>query len=147
MLILHNSLVIKIYINILFSISDFSLFSSYHFFILHFFTIRLILGLYCLFFIPFFYKFYYFILIYCIYFFLVYILFYFILYLILLNILLHLLNKFKKSKNFINYMIRNIILYKNKLILIFKKQVKNLIILNKNYFIKSSKFCLKTLNC
>jgi len=95
----------------------------------------------------FFYKFYYFILIYCIYFFLVYILFYFILYLILLNILLHLLNKFKKSKNFINYMIRNIILYKNKLILIFKKQVKNLIILNKNYFIKSSKFCLKTLNC
>src|SRR2546421_3415513 len=93
MLILHNSLVIKIYINILFSISDFSLFSSYHFFILHFFTIRLILGLYCLFFIPFFYKFYYFILIYCIYFFLVYILFHFILHLILLNILLHLLNK------------------------------------------------------
>src|SRR5436190_701349 len=95
----------------------------------------------------FFYKFYYFILIYCIYFFLVYILFHFILHLILLNILSHLLNKFKKSKNFINYMIQNIILYKNKLILIFKKQVKNLIILNKNYFIKSSKFCLKTLNC
>src|SRR5205085_879354 len=101
MLILYNTLVIKIYINIFFSISDFSLFSSYHFFILHFFTIRLILDLYCLLFIPF----------------------------------------------FINYMIRNIILYKNKLILIFKKQVKNLIILNKNYFIKSSKFCLKTLNC
>ena len=97
-LILHNSLVIKIYINILFSISDFSLFSSYHFFILHFFTIRLILGLYCLFSIPFLYKFYYSILIYCIYFLLVYILFHFVLHLILLNILLHLLNKFKKAR-------------------------------------------------
>ena len=98
MLILHNSSVIKIYINILFSISDFSLFSSYHFFILHFFTIYLILDLYCLFFISFLYKFYYSILIYCIYFLLVYILFHFILHLILLNILLHLLNKFKKAR-------------------------------------------------
>src|SRR5204862_6348306 len=95
MLILHNLSIIKIYINILFSISDFSLFSTYYFFILHFFTIRLIL--YCLFFIPFLYKFYCSILIYCIYFLLVYILFHFV-HLILLNILLHLLNKFKKAR-------------------------------------------------
>jgi len=44
-------------------------------------------------------------------------------------------------------MIQNIIPYKDKLILIFKKQVKKLIILNENFFIKSLKFCLKTLNC
>ena len=94
MLILHNSSVIKIYINILFSISDFFLFSSYHFL----FYISLLFVLYCLFSIPFLYKFYYSILIYCIYFLLVYILFHFVLHLILLNILLHLLNKFKKAR-------------------------------------------------
>jgi hypothetical protein len=134
MLILHNSSVIKIYINILFSISDFSLFSSYHFFILHFFTIRFILGLFCLFSIPFLYKFYCSILIYCIYFLLVYILFHFVLHLILLNISLHLLNKFKKARILLSIIWFGILYpYKDKLILIFKKQVKKLIILNENF--------------